>query len=37
VIKDNKVVYLLTIYSNKDQEDISIGGIKALIKRCCMQ
>lgn len=35
VVKDDKEVYLLTIYSKKDQEDISNTDIKKLIAVNC--
>lgn len=36
-IKDDCEVYLLTIYSKKDQEDITNEDIKDIIKRYCIE
>ena len=35
VIKDDKEIYLLTLYSKKDQTDISTQEIESLIKLHC--
>lgn len=36
VVKDDKEIFLLTIYSKKDQVDISIEEIKRLIRLYCV-
>ncbi|WP_425800810.1 hypothetical protein ACHOLT_11705 [Desulfitobacterium sp. Sab5] len=36
VIKNESEIFLLTIYSKKDQEDIPIKDIKAIIRKYCI-